>query len=292
MFAKRSILFCSKRNMFFFILFLLLFNFSLQAEIDNAATLGIFKLEIKDIPEQTGVVVNNTIFNFIKELKKYKIYDMRLKTLNDEEKKQFNFVFTGSMYGFENEIKLDLVLENISTGMKRVISKTYPNSNLILLDSRLLVSDLFNMSLSLSNKDSFPSETDEDSDDAVEITNMDVLSGSWLGEEGIERIEIMRGGRAIAVLSSGISIFLNLKLENGYLFVTQLGVPQQRQFLDLPDVIAKQAVQLGKTPSWKFLISKNSKTLLGEKTDLEIIYSGESITSNKEVTKKIQWVKR
>ena len=101
----------------------------------------------------------------------------------------------------------------------------------------------------------------------------------------------MRGGRAIAVLSSGVSIFLNLKLTDGRLIVTQFGAPQARQFADLPDNIAKKAAELGKTPAWKFLVSKDNKILVGEKTYTEITYNDDSIISNKEVTEKVKWVK-
>lgn len=257
-------------------------------------SVGVFKLEPKNIDHQTNAVINNAIFNFIKEQKKYEITDMRVRSISDEGA-NFDYIFTGTITGLESGIELKLILKNKADAVTRTISKIYGNANLILLDSRILVNNLFDMSIRLENgniaqENTVKQPTSEDGT-PVEITNIESLAGSWRGENGIERIEIMRGGRAIAVLSSGVSIFLSLKLTGGQLIVTQSGAPNARQFTNLPDNIAKKAAELGKTPAWKFLVSKDNKILFGEKTYTEIIYNNDSIISNKEVTEKVKWIK-
>ena len=219
---------------------------------------------------------------------------MRVRSISDEGA-NFDYIFTGTITGLESGIELKLILKNKADAVTRTISKIYGNANLILLDSRILVNNLFDMSIRLENgniaqENTVKQPTSEDGT-PVEITNIESLAGSWRGENGIERIEIMRGGRAIAVLSSGVSIFLSLKLTGGQLIVTQSGAPNARQFTNLPDNIAKKAAELGKTPAWKFLVSKDNKILFGEKTYTEIIYNNDSIISNKEVTEKVKWIK-
>ena len=256
-------------------------------------SVGVFKLEPKNIDNRTNTVINNAIFNFIKEQKKYEIIDMRGNT--SEEGRRLDFVFTGTLTGLENGIELKLILKNRAEAVTRTIAKIYNNANLILLDSRILVNNLFDMSVNLedaaADQNAVNGTDRTEQSTPVEVTNIESLAGSWHGENGVERIEIMRGGRAIAVLSSGVSIFLNLKLTGGRLIVTQSGAPQARQFADLPDNIAKKAAELGKTPAWKFLVSKDNKILVGEKTYTEITYNDDSIISNKEVTEKVKWVK-
>lgn len=279
-----------RRYTLFFALTAVFFtNFAVFAE----PSVGVFKLEPKNIDNRTNTVINNAIFNFIKEQKKYEIIDMRGNT--SEEGRRLDFVFTGTLTGLENGIELKLILKNRAEALTRTIAKIYNNANLILLDSRILVNNLFDMSVNLEDAaadQNAANGTDRiEQSMPVEVTNIESLAGSWHGENGVERIEIMRGGRAIAVLSSGVSIFLNLKLTGGRLIVTQSGAPQARQFADLPDNIAKKAAELGKTPAWKFLVSKDNKILVGEKTYTEITYNDDSIISNKEVTKKVKWVK-
>ncbi|QOW62157.1 hypothetical protein DYQ05_08910 [Treponema pedis] len=274
---------------------MLCISISVHSEPSQGAfSVGSYALEVKNVSEQVNAAITNAIFNFVKEQKKYKIFDLRPQKVN-ESSGDFHYIFTGSITGSDNGIKLELILQSTSDDTKRTISKVYQNANLILLDSRILVSDLFDLSVNLSSykTGSLPEKKELSSteNEFEEIKNIDILSGSWQGEEGIERIEIMRGGRAVAVLSAGTSIFLQLKISDGYLIITQSGTPNLRQFGNLPDTVAKKAVELGKTPAWKFLISTNNKILSGEKTDINIEYSGDEIVSAKDVIKKVKWFK-
>lgn len=258
-----------------------------------APTVGVFKLESKNITEQTAVTISNAIFNFVKELKKYDIIDMRSTPVSETDARQrFDYVFAGKVTGLENGIQLELMLKNASDDITRRISKIYQSVNLILLDSRILVSDIFDRSVNLSAAYNLEDIPNKDTNDEVEkVKNIDILSGSWQGEEGIERVEIMRGGRGIALLSSGITILLQIKVDDGYLTINQSGKPSSRQFVNLPDEIAKKAAEAGKTPSWKFLVSADNKILIGEKLDIEIVYHGSNLVSINEVIKKVRWVK-
>ncbi len=275
------------------ILFCAALLFTARGLIYAEPSVGSFALEAKNVSEQVNAAVTNAIFNFVKEQKKYKIIDLRPKT-SDEDSGEFNYIFMGTLTGGDEGIELKLILKSTADNVTRTIAKIYQNANLILLDSRVLVADLFDMSVNLhAYEQANTSRYDNNAeDDFRQVTGIDALSGSWHGEDGIERIEVMRGGRAIAVLSGGTSIFLHLKISEGYLIVTQAGTPTIRQFANLPDEIAKKAAALGKTPTWKFLVSANNKILSGEKTDIEIIYSGDSITSTQDITKKVKWFKQ
>ncbi len=276
---------------------LLIFTFILLASFTFAEpSVAVFKLSAKNINKQTNIAINNAIFTFIKELKNYKVVDMRNNPLNDKTVfGKYDYVFSGRILGVKKGIKLELVLKNSSDEITRSINKVYRNSNLILLDSRVLVSDLFNNSSTNLNtayklvQDSM--NEDINNDDLLPVTDLSVLSGSWKGEKGVERIEIMRGGRAIAMLSSGVSIFLTMKLDNGYLNIKQSSAPLAKQFVNLPDLIAKKASNMGKTPSWKFKISKDNKILSGMKTDIEIKHNEQDIISMKKVQIPVTWHK-
>ena len=255
-------------------------------------TVGVFKLESKNITEQTTVTISNAIFSFVKELKKYDIVDMRSTPVTETDAQQrFDYVFAGKITGLENGIQLELMLKNSSDKITRRISKIYQSVNLILLDSRVLVSDIFDKSVNLSVTYNLEDSDPRNDSDVEEVKNIDILSGSWHGEEGLARVELMRGGRGIALLSSGVTILLQIKVDEGFLTVNQSGKPLPRQFINLPDEIAKKAAEMGKTPSWKFLVSADNKILVGEKTDIEIVYHGNTLVSVNEVIKKVRWIK-
>ncbi|UTC68160.1 MULTISPECIES: hypothetical protein [unclassified Treponema] len=275
----------------YLLLMLTVLIFTAAKRLDAEPSVGVFKLESKNITEQTTTTISNAIFSFVKELKKYDIIDMRTTPVTETDARQrFDYVFAGKVTGLENGIQLELMLKNSSDNITRRISKIYQSVNLILLDSRILVSDLFDKSVNLSAAYT-PEETSQNNDDVEEVKNIDILSGSWQGEEDLERVEIMRGGRGIALLSSGITILLQIKINDGHLTINQSGKPSARQFINLPDEIAKKAAEMGKTPSWKFLVSANNKILVGEKTDIEIVYHGNTLVSVNEVIKKVRWVK-
>ena len=95
----------------------------------------------------------------------------------------------------------------------------------------------------------------------------------------------------MAVFSSGVSVSLELKIDNGYLLVTQKGSLQPRQFLNLPDAIAQQAVQQTNPPQWRFLVSPDKKILSGTKVDAQIQYNETAIISVKYGTATVEWLR-
>ncbi len=272
------------------IFILICFTFSAYSE----ASVEVFRLHSRNINKQTSVAINNAIFTFIKELKHYKIIDMRASVWNeDKTSDKYDYIFGGDIIGLKDGIKVELILKGSSDEITRKINKVYRNSNLILLDSRVLVAQLFDMSFALQSVDSkLPEGIDNKLDeDFLPVKDLSVLSGSWKGDEGIERVEIMRKGRAIAVLSSGALLSLQMTLNDGFLCIKQVSAPLARQFFNLPDKIAKKAAKLGKTPTWKFKVSPDNKTLLGIKTDIKIQYNESDIISSKQVQVAVTWSK-
>ncbi len=274
--------------------FVLVFvNFSVFSEFSVA----LYKIDAKDINKQTNIAINNAIFTFINELKNYKILDRRDELFPKNKKAQndifdkYDYVFTGKLLGLKDGIKLELILIDSSNDVTRTIHKVYRNSNLILLDSRVLVSSLFDMSLNLVSSDKgLKNKIAEKIDkEFLPITDLANLSGTWKGDKGVERIEIMRGGRAMAVLSSGVLIRLSISIDAGYLYVKQLSAPLARQFMGLPDAVAKKTARLGKTPTWRLKISQDNKTLSGIKTDIQVIHDEMNIISSDLVEKLVTW---
>jgi hypothetical protein len=270
----------------------LLLIISLPPALSALPGVAVYQLQAPELSEQTVQTVDNLVFSFIKELKTYTILDLRSQTVPADFPKNpaIDYIFFGMLKEAPEGIKLELVLKGREDQFTRIISKVYGNINKILLDSRLLVFNLFDFSVPLEGLTVSTPQNEQDTEFGY-VETVDSLAGSWKGEKGLDRVMILRGGRGMAVFSSGVSVSLDLKIDNGYLLVTQKGSLQPRQFLNLPDEIARQAVQQTNPPQWRFLVSPDKKILSGTKVDAEIQYNETSIISIKYDTATVEWLR-
>jgi len=271
---------------------LLLLLISLPSVLSALPGVAVYQLQASTMTEQTAQTVDNLVFSFIKELKTYTIFDLRSQSVpadfpNDPA---IDYIFFGALEEVPEGIKLELILKGRKDQVTRIISKVYDNINKILLDSRLLVFNLFDFSVPLEQLARSLPQTEQNTEFGY-IDTVDSLAGSWKGEQGLDRVMILRGGRGMAVFSSGVSVSLDLKIDNGYLLVTQKGSLQPRQFLNLPDEIARQAVQKTNPPQWRFLVSPDKKILSGTKVDAQIQYNETAIISVKYDTATVEWLR-
>ena len=270
----------------------LLLIISLPPALSALPGVAVYQLQAPELSEQTVQTVDNLVFSFIKELKTYTILDLRSQTVPADFPKNpaIDYIFFGMLKEAPEGIKLELVLKGREDQFTRIISKVYGNINKILLDSRLLVFNLFDFSVPLEGLTVSTPQNEQDTEFGY-VETVDSLAGSWKGEKGRDRVMILRGGRGMAVFSSGVSVSLDFKIDNGYLLVTQKGSLQPRQFLNLPDEIARQAVQQTNPPQWRFLVSPDKKILSGTKVDAEIQYNETSIISIKYDTATVEWLR-
>jgi len=271
---------------------LLLLLISLPSALSALPGVAVYQLQAPAISGQTAQTVDNLVFSFIKELKAYAIFDLRNQSVpadfpNDSA---IDYIFFGALEDVPEGIKLELILKGRKDQVTRIISKVYDNINKILLDSRLLVFNLFDFSVPLEQLARSLPQTEQNTEFGY-IDTVDSLAGSWKGEPGLDRVMILRGGRGMAVFSSGVSVSLDLKIDNGYLLVTQKGSLQPRQFLNLPDEIARQAVQKTNPPQWRFLVSPDKKILSGTKVDAQIQYNETAIISVNYGTAAVEWLR-
>lgn len=271
---------------------LLLLLISLPSALSALPGVAVYQLQAPTMTEQTAQTVDNLVFSFIKELKTYTIFDLRSQSVTADfpNDPAIDYIFFGALEEVPEGIKLELILKGRKDQFTRIISKVYDNINKILLDSRLLVFNLFDFSVPLEQLARSLPQTEQNTEFGY-IDTVDSLAGSWKGEQGLDRVMILRGGRGMAVFSSGVSVSLDLKIDNGYLLVTQKGSLQPRQFLNLPDEIARQAVQKTNPPQWRFLVSPDKKILSGTKVDAQIQYNETAIISVKYDTATVEWLR-
>lgn len=276
----------------------LLFNTVFIAQ--ELPVVGVYSLISIDTSETVRRSVNDLVFSFIREQRNYRVLDMRNDSLPEDLSipPGANYIFYGKLVNRSDGIQLELVLKGGIFNTTRLLSRIYENSNRILLESRMLVRDLFDQSIALPEPSSAEitkplslsdSQSDINEENLQHIKNIDSLSGSWRGGEGIEKVMILRGGRGVAVFESGISISLELINGNNELFIRQKGPLLIRQFLNLPDAIAQQAVSIVPPLEWRFLVTPDYKKLVGINKTVIIKHDGKNILSMDNVEVKTVW---
>lgn len=276
-----------RKNRIYVVFLLVLCLPSLLCALQGVA---VYQLQAEAISEEAAQTVDSLVFSFVKELKAYTIFDRRKVPIPSDFPKNsaVDYIFFGTLKGVPEGIKLELVLKGRKEQFTRIISKVYGALNKVLLDSRILVLTLFDFSMPLEQL-AGSQEENEMTHEFGYIDSIDTLAGSWKGEKGLDRVMILRGGRGMAVFSSGVSISLDLKIDHGYLCVTQKGRLEPRQFLNIPDNIALQAVEQTNPPEWRFLVSADKKILSGTKLDAQIQYDETAIVNVTYETEKVQW---
>lgn len=254
-----------------------------------------YSLTPDQVPDHIAIGVNDLVFSFIRELRTYRVLDMRKEPLPNDigVPDGSDYIFYGTIVGRSDGIKLELVLKGGPQMITRIISRVYDNSSKILLESRMLVRDLFDLSISLPDPEFPLQETVKDepveSETYSAIESLDTLAGTWIGEPGIEKIMILRGGRGVVVLSSGISLSVELSVNGNDLYVKQKSALHMRQFLDLPDTVARKAVNVAPPLEWIMKLTSDQKKLSGIKKTVSIVNDGTDILSVKPDFLSVVW---
>lgn len=271
--------------------FLVMFSALTQATLaaQTAPVVAAYSIASGDTGDYVGKTVNDLVFSFILEMRSYRVSDLRTDPLPGDLSVPpgMDYLFYGSLSQQPNGVRLELVLRGGPLDITRKISRVFENTNRVLLESRMLVRDLFDLSLNLPEPAAaaVPAKTAADSPSP----SVDSLSGTWSGETGVEKIMILRGGRGIMILASGVSISLTLEYQDSVLVIRQKGALNPRQFLDLPDTVAREAAQTLQPPEWDLQSGSDRNVLSGIKKMTKVIHNGDSIVDTAPVEVAVEW---
>jgi len=126
-------------------------------------------------------------------------------------------------------------------------------------------------------------ETEEKDARAV---STEFLSGTWKGEDGLNKIVIMKGGRGFVIFSNGASMNITIKMKDGENSKKITIIQNQRSNASyFPELSREQALQhaVDAQPIEWNLLAKDSNTLTGEKRTL-VDLAGQITYANVPVT--------
>ncbi len=122
------------------------------------------------------------------------------------------------------------------------------------------------------------------------IQSTEFLSGTWGGEDTIDKIVIMRGGRGFVIFKNGSSMNITVEIKNSgqgqNIVITQNGKANASFFPELPREVALKEAINAEPIKWIFNLDDND-TLSGTKSTL--IYN-DGTTSNG--TLKVTWKRK
>ncbi|MBC6720258.1 hypothetical protein [Treponema sp. Marseille-Q4130] len=147
-------------------------------------------------------------------------------------------------------------------------TQTYDSYYKILMESKTSLRSIFE---SLLNKQS-PKAADgiNDSnipDDRSPALSTDSIAGTWSGEDYIDKIVILRGGRGFIIYKNGATMNISVSVAGKEVTVTQAGKSNASFFPELPREAALLAATDAPPLTWKLTVQNNA-TLSGIKTTL------------------------
>lgn len=170
---------------------------------------------------------------------------------------------------------------------KKSQSKEYDSYYKILMEPKSTLQDSIKQLIS-SNKYSLQTSSQADSSFPSDsnITSTEKLAGTWSGEEIIDKIVIMRGGRGFVILKNGASMNITINYQSdSQIIITQNGKANASYFPDLPRQVALKEAINASPIQWTFKLEGDS--LKGTKRTL--VAEGDSA---KEGTVSTEWTRK
>lgn len=169
----------------------------------------------------------------------------------------------------ENGTGWKCIFHAFSTKSKQEHTATtnYDSYYMILMDAKKEITTFID---ELKNNSSITTGTNQitsTNNSSSSNVSIESLSGTWKGEEFIDKIVILRGGRGFVIYDNGASMNISIKVENGSLIATQTSMSNASYF---PEISREKALELAPSANpikWNLNI-KNSTELEGTKYTL------------------------
>ncbi|MCI5829361.1 MAG: hypothetical protein SPJ89_00030 [Treponema sp.] len=199
-------------------------------------------------------------------------------TIKEEESGKWNCTF--------NAFKNDAAFSS---------TKEYDSFYKILMDAK---NSLENFMQNLSGNIVLPANEEAQTEEPAEQAEkpfeqktqnpvMDNLAGTWTGEEYIEKILILRGGRGFIVYKNGASMNISVSADGDLILIKQKGKPNASFYPELPRQEALKIAAEAKPIEWTLTLA--GQTLTGTKKTL--VADRKSSTGVSEGTVTVTWTK-
>ena len=244
--------------------------FSLQLICQNK--IGFFMAVSDSSDTATINLTQDLYFQKLSLLPNVVVSDLReinFSSANLNEYPDLDFVFYPEIQENGTGWKCIFHAKKISSNQNYTSEKTYDSYYMILMDAKNEITKFIDKLNSPTNESFLVenSTTGSISSSIESFVSIESISGTWTGEEFIDKIVILRGGRGFVIYQNGASMNISIKIEDGKLIATQISKSNASYF---PEISREKALELAPTAEpieWKLNI-KNSSELEGTKYTL------------------------
>jgi hypothetical protein len=129
-------------------------------------------------------------------------------------------------------------------------------------------------------------------DPSADVT-VGMVTGRWIGDQGIDTVRINRDGSATAELGGGNTMRLKVYTEDGRFHVRQDEPNAPRMYMaTFPYSIAVQIVELARPMSWVFALSEDGERLSGVKeTSFIFVEKGRVVRVDNTYVREAVWIR-
>ena len=261
-----------KKRITKFLTILAVLFFSLQSAICQPYNIDYYGIVSSEIDDNMAKMLSDLYYTQFQEISSFYVTDKRtqdcLKTIpsNDSiDSSNFSFYSIITKENAKWISNLTIKNKNINHSVKKEFDSFYK----ILMEPKdILQASLKDLVLQKTVV-STEEQTEQPTINLPQIST-EFLSGTWYGENNIDKIVIMRGGRGFVIFNNGASMNISVELSNASkktIKIKQNGRSNASFYPDLPRQVALKVAVNANPIEWNFELLDDN-TLKGKKSTL------------------------
>ena len=214
----------------------------------------------------------------------FTVHDMRSTEYSSAELTRYgsadSLFFYTQIYEKDGQWFLKLHLIDGATGKETVLQNNYDGYYKILTEAKNSLTSLI--------KQFNAGEAQKTEKQGTSSVTVEKLSGTWYGEDYIDKIIILRGGRGFVIFKNGASMNVSVSVSGNLLSAVQQGKPNASFFPELPREVALVNAPEAKPVRWELTVESES-AMKGVKISLVAEYDNSGGLSVKEGRIPVRW---
>lgn len=246
--------------------------FSLQSAICQPYNIDYYGIVSSEIDDNMAKMLSDLYYTQFQEISSFNVTDKRtqdcLKTIpSNDSIDSSNFSFYSIITKENAKWISNLTIKN--KNLNHSVKKEFDSFYKILMEPK----DILQASLKDLVLQKTVTSTEEESEQPqinLPQISTEFLSGTWYGENNIDKIVIMRGGRGFVIFNNGASMNISVELSNASkktIKIKQNGRSNASFYPDLPRQVALKVAVNANPIEWNFELLDDN-TLKGKKSTL------------------------
>ena len=261
-----------KKRITKFLTILAVLFFSLQSAICQPYNIDYYGIVSSEIDDNMAKMLSDLYYTQFQEISSFEVTDKRtqdcLKTIpSNDSIDSSNFSFYSIITKENAKWISNLTIKN--KNLNHSVKKEFDSFYKILMEPKdILQASLKDLVLQKTVV-STEEQTEQPTINLPQIST-EFLSGTWYGENNIDKIVIMRGGRGFVIFNNGASMNISVELSNASkktIKIKQNGRSNASFYPDLPRQVALKVAVNANPIEWNFELLDDN-TLKGKKSTL------------------------